>query len=1006
MAVFGGMNITNRGIALQGKAQAGAQLNYTRIAIGDGSLSGQSIPALNALISPKMNLTITRLQMQPPNKAVIGTVLNNAAVTSGFFFREVGVFAQDPDLGEILYAYANAGVTADYIPAGGGSDIVEKVFDCRVVVGTAANITAEIDESLVYALQRDFDAKFNATTGHKHTGAAGDGPQITAAGLAAGAATDTVIGNRTIVDTEAPTDNTGTPTKLWGWLAYMIKAITGKNIWWTKPAIDLEATKIHVDDTTRHITAAERTSWNGKIAASSADVAATANTIVTRDTNGNVNASSLRLDATGRIATANAMSAVGQGGIIQMTSDIGMASGYGSWQCYNCYWDGVNWIQPRGNLPSYAYTVNNHLKFSWRFAAASGTNGAVITLSEVAVMDYAGLFNPKGGLNLGNGAGSPQSGVIFKPADNASWFWLADISGTLTFGKDGVFGTNPIATLTPGGEFSAAILSSNQGSESLRLKPGTLDHTFMALYARSANSTIRSGWFGFGTAGNANMTIANQLAGNLILSTVGAGEVQTTGNLSVPSLSLTGPQQRKFTGGSLDTKIYENLFYVSSNSASTTGTLKITLPKSWNNTMMRIKISGYNYNSSHGAWELLLGGYNFTGSGGMWYNTTAVLTGAAPFTSVRFAHDGSNCCILLGTTSLTWNYPKIVISEFTATSGVFDGWETGWAMGIITDETGITVSSTPTINSGTTVDMLDGFHAQAATAANTIPVRDSNQNINAAQFTSNAAQGTAPFNVSSTTPVPNLNVDLIDGLHASDFARNGVISNNVALNTYTTGGTYRLNQTHPDAPTTAYGYGNMLVLRGGTGDSAAQLIIPYNTDDIVFRRGNPSQVGGSGSYSAWTKVWNAGNDGSGSGLDADLLEGYHGSVTSQASTIPVRGADKKIAEVAANRAVAKDTALTTATVAIATHTPAVAGLYTVKISAGLSTAAGITINVSYTGPRGAKSVSVVAEYSLAADDYYFVPVTFMASAGAAISVTASSTTTGAAWASAVITEEG
>ncbi|CQR58438.1 phage tail-collar fiber domain-containing protein [Paenibacillus riograndensis] len=294
MAVFGGMTLTNKGLVLQGKAQAGAQLKYTRIAIGDGVLSGQSIPAMNALISQKKSLSITRLQTQPPNKAVIGASLSNADITTGFYFREVGVFAQDPDAGEILYAYANAGVTADYIAPGGGTDIIEKVFDCIVVVGTASNITATLDDSLVFARESEVTAKFNVSTGHKHTGVAGDGPKITASGLADssvgtaqlgakvvtqakigdkavgagqlmdGAATDTIIGNRTISDAAAPTGDTGTPTTLLGLLANMIKSITGKSSWRTAPATTLEAAKVHADDSIRHITAAERTTWNAK----------------------------------------------------------------------------------------------------------------------------------------------------------------------------------------------------------------------------------------------------------------------------------------------------------------------------------------------------------------------------------------------------------------------------------------------------------------------------------------------------------------------------------------------------------------------------------------------------------------------------------------------------------------------------------------------------------------------------------------------------------------------
>lgn len=58
---------------------------------------------------------------------------------------------------------------------------------------------------------------------------------------APGSATDIVIGNRTITDSSSPTGDTGTPTNLWSWLGYMIKAITGKSNWRTLPAMTIEA---------------------------------------------------------------------------------------------------------------------------------------------------------------------------------------------------------------------------------------------------------------------------------------------------------------------------------------------------------------------------------------------------------------------------------------------------------------------------------------------------------------------------------------------------------------------------------------------------------------------------------------------------------------------------------------------------------------------------------------------------------------------------------------------
>ncbi|OWA36783.1 hypothetical protein B9G55_01500 [Saccharibacillus sp. O16] len=150
MGAFGGFTLTNKGRNLQAKAQAGAVLNYTRAAIGDGTLTGQSMVTLTALISPRKTLPITKLRMVPPDRVAVGTVISNQDISTGFYFREIGIFAQDPDEGEILYSYANSGANAEYLPPAGGSDIIEKSVDMIVLVGQASQVTATIDSSLVF----------------------------------------------------------------------------------------------------------------------------------------------------------------------------------------------------------------------------------------------------------------------------------------------------------------------------------------------------------------------------------------------------------------------------------------------------------------------------------------------------------------------------------------------------------------------------------------------------------------------------------------------------------------------------------------------------------------------------------------------------------------------------------------------------------------------------------------------------------------------------------------
>ncbi|WP_028551765.1 phage tail-collar fiber domain-containing protein [Paenibacillus sp. UNC451MF] len=173
MGAFGGLILTKSGLALQSKVQLGTTLHFTRIAMGDGSLTGQSIVDLKTMISEKKSLPITKAEKLPSNQAVVGAVLNNQDISTGFYFREIGVFAQNPDGGsEILYCYANAGKDAEYIPAAGGADILERYINAIVIVGNTANISATIDQSLIYLTMQDFNQHVNDKAAHGATPAA------------------------------------------------------------------------------------------------------------------------------------------------------------------------------------------------------------------------------------------------------------------------------------------------------------------------------------------------------------------------------------------------------------------------------------------------------------------------------------------------------------------------------------------------------------------------------------------------------------------------------------------------------------------------------------------------------------------------------------------------------------------------------------------------------------------------------------------------------------------
>ncbi|MDI6865812.1 phage tail protein [Thermodesulfovibrio yellowstonii] len=155
MANFSGTIITNKGLNLLAKAIGGAELVFTRVALGDGVWPQPNSPEqMEELVSEKKSIQIQGIEIVGNGTARIRAVLLNTEIQTGFFARELGVFAQDPDLGEILYAVSYAGEQCDYIPPG-GNIVVESILDIFVVVSTAERITAWINDTVVIATKKD-----------------------------------------------------------------------------------------------------------------------------------------------------------------------------------------------------------------------------------------------------------------------------------------------------------------------------------------------------------------------------------------------------------------------------------------------------------------------------------------------------------------------------------------------------------------------------------------------------------------------------------------------------------------------------------------------------------------------------------------------------------------------------------------------------------------------------------------------------------------------------------
>ena len=165
MAQFNGMNITNAGRDIIAKAITGKTLKFTRGVAGSGFLpDGTDINTLENLISPVREMEIVEIEMTGhTGTAKVVVRLSNKELQTGFFIREVGLFAEDPDSGqEILYGYCYSGNLADFMPASDGPDPMYYRLNLTVIVDQAKNVTAIFSDDPLAVTHNQMEARFDA----------------------------------------------------------------------------------------------------------------------------------------------------------------------------------------------------------------------------------------------------------------------------------------------------------------------------------------------------------------------------------------------------------------------------------------------------------------------------------------------------------------------------------------------------------------------------------------------------------------------------------------------------------------------------------------------------------------------------------------------------------------------------------------------------------------------------------------------------------------------------
>lgn len=146
--------ITKQGALLAAKTLQGKKIEFDHAEVGSGNLSGNAVDK-TALTTKVLECPIQKVEITENTQAKVSFIFKNTDANNGFYFREMDLFAIDPDTkAKVLYAYTNAGTTAEYIN-NSIAEKIEKHISINVIVDNAQNVNITLDTNQIYVTEKE-----------------------------------------------------------------------------------------------------------------------------------------------------------------------------------------------------------------------------------------------------------------------------------------------------------------------------------------------------------------------------------------------------------------------------------------------------------------------------------------------------------------------------------------------------------------------------------------------------------------------------------------------------------------------------------------------------------------------------------------------------------------------------------------------------------------------------------------------------------------------------------
>ncbi|WP_455819339.1 SGNH/GDSL hydrolase family protein [Clostridium butyricum] len=153
MASFNKTIITNNGRSLIAKVLSGDQIKFTKMVSSSRDYTSSDLSQLTDLSNVEQTIVISSIKKTSDSAVKITGIFSNKDLKTGYKFKTVGLYAIDPDLGEILYSVTTAS-SVDDMPANTGIGLSSITIGLVTDVSNSNNASLEVsDVATVSALE-------------------------------------------------------------------------------------------------------------------------------------------------------------------------------------------------------------------------------------------------------------------------------------------------------------------------------------------------------------------------------------------------------------------------------------------------------------------------------------------------------------------------------------------------------------------------------------------------------------------------------------------------------------------------------------------------------------------------------------------------------------------------------------------------------------------------------------------------------------------------------------